>query len=125
MGTDKILFAELFQAIIGSAMEVLNVLKPGLSEKAYENALTIELRKRGHSVEQQRRFDVRYFGQIVDTLIPDLIVDGLIIVDTKVATDFNDTHLAKMIGYLGITELRLTLIINFKFASLKWRRVVR
>jgi len=125
MGTDKILFAELSQAIIGSAMEVLNVLKPGLSEKAYENALTIELRKRGHSVEQQRRFDVRYAGQIVDTLIPDLIVDGLIIVDTKVATDFNNTHLAQMIGYLGITELRLALIINFKFASLKWRRVVQ
>ena len=58
-------------------MKVLNVLKPGLSEKAYENAMVIELRNRGHKVSQQERFDVRYEGQLVDTLIPDLIVDDL------------------------------------------------
>ncbi|HEY8994433.1 MAG TPA: GxxExxY protein [Lacunisphaera sp.] len=39
-------------------MKVLNTLKPGLDEKAYENALVIELRKRGHTVDQQKRFDV-------------------------------------------------------------------
>ncbi len=37
-------------------MKVLNTLKPGLSEKAYENSLAIELRKRGLEVNQQRRF---------------------------------------------------------------------
>lgn len=62
---------ELSEAVIGAAMVVLNTLKPGLKEKAYENALVIELRKRGHLVEQQRQFDVFYDGVVVDTLIPD------------------------------------------------------
>jgi hypothetical protein len=49
----------------------------------YENALVLELRALGHVVEQQRGFPVMYRQQLVGTLIPDLIVDGSVIVDTK------------------------------------------
>jgi GxxExxY protein len=125
MGTDKIIHRDLSEAIIGAGMTVLNTLKPGLNEKAYENALVIELRKRGRRVDQQRRFDVRYEGIVVDTLIPDLILDDLVIVDPKVTETFTDTHVARMMGYLTITELRLALLINFKFADLRWKRIVR
>jgi GxxExxY protein len=125
MGTDKIIHRDLSEAIIGAGMTVLNTLKPGLNEKAYENALVIELRKRGRRVDQQRRFDVRYEGIVVDTLIPDLIVDDLVIVDPKVTETFTDIHVARMMGYLTITELRLALLINFKFADLRWKRIVR
>ena len=125
MNTDKLLYREQSESIIGAAMQVLNTLKPGLNEKAYENALVIELRKRGHTIEQQRRFDVLYDGQWVDTLVPDLLVDGLIVIDPKVVTDFNDTHLAQMMGYLAITGFRLALLINFKHADLRWKRIVR
>ncbi len=125
MGTGKLIHQELSEAIIGSAMTVLNALKPGLSEKAYERALAIELTKRGHRVEQQRRFDVFYEGQIVDTLIPDLIVDELVIVDPKIAETFIDTHLAQMMGYLAITNLQLAILLNFKHSTLTWKRVVR
>jgi GxxExxY protein len=115
----------LSEAIIGSAMKVLATLKPGLDEKAYENALVIELRKRGHRVDQQKRFDVLYEGQLVHTLVPDLIVDDLVIADPKVVEDFTPTHVAKMIGYLTITNLRLALLLNFKHVDLRWKRVVR
>ncbi|MEY2879104.1 MAG: hypothetical protein RLZZ15_1484 [Verrucomicrobiota bacterium] len=125
MSTEKMLHAALSESIIGSAMKVLSTLKPGLDEKAYENALVIELRKRGHRVEQQKRFDVYYEGQLVDTMIPDLIVDDLVIADPKVTEDFTPTHLAKMIGYLTITNLRLALLLNFKHVDLRWKRIVR
>ena len=106
-------------------MKVLNTLKPGLNEKAYENALVIELKKRGHTTEQQRRFEVFYEGILVDTLVPDLLVDGVIVVDPKVVTEFTDTHIAQMMGYLAITEFKLALLLNFKHADLRWKRVVR
>ena len=121
----ELIHKELSESIIGAAMKVLNTLRPGLDEKLYENALVIELRKRGHRVEQQRQFPVHYDGQLIGTLIPDLIVDDLVIVDPKVVTAFNDTHLAQMLGYLSITQLNLALLINFKFAKLDWKRVVR
>ncbi len=115
---------ELSNSIIGAAMTVLNTLKPGLDEKIYERALKIELERRGHRVESQREFPVYYLGEKVGSLIPDLIVDGLVLIDTKVASAFHDTHIAKMIGYLAITGLRLGLLINFKYSTLHWKRVV-
>jgi len=106
-------------------MDVLNALKPGLDEKLYENALVIELRKRGHNVQQQRQFPVHYDTQLIGTLIPDLIIDDIFIADPKVATAFNESHVAQMVGYLAITGLQLALLLNFKSAKLEWKRVVR
>src|SRR5213076_1398866 len=77
-------------------VEVLNGLKPGLDEKLYERAM----------------------------IIPDLIVDDVVIVDPKVVSCFTETHLAQMIGYLNITRLDLALLINFKNARLEWKRVL-
>ncbi|MCB1102799.1 MAG: GxxExxY protein [Kiritimatiellae bacterium] len=113
------------KSIIGASMAVLNTLKPGLDEKLYEKALVIELKERGHVVDQQKGFTVTYKGHSVGTLIPDLIVDERLIVDTKVVSAFNDAHLAQMIGYLAITELEVALLINFKHAKLQWKRVIR
>ena len=47
----NLIHKELSESIIGGAMTVLNTLHPGLDEKLYENALVIELRKRGHLVQ--------------------------------------------------------------------------
>ena len=116
---------ELSKQIIGAAMEVLNSLKPGLDERLYENALVIELRERGLQIEQQRSFPVDYKGTNIGTLIPDLIVDGKVIVDAKVVTAFNDSHIAQMTGYLAITGLRLAILLNFKSARLEWKIVVK
>lgn len=121
----ELIHKELSEAIIGAAMTVLNTLRPGLDEKLYENALVIELRKRGHTVEQQRQYPVHYDGQLIGTMIPDLIVDDLVIADPKVATTLTDTHIAQMIGYLNITSLKLALLLNFKTSRLEWKRIVR
>jgi GxxExxY protein len=116
---------ELSESIIGAAMLVLNTLRPGLDEKLYENALVIELKKRGHFANQQRQFPVHYDGQLIGILIPDLIVDDLVIVDAKVVSAFNDAHVAQMLGYLNITGLKLALLLNFKSSRLDCKRVVR
>ena len=125
VNSEPLIHEKLSEEIIGAAIKVLYTLRPGLDEKAYENALVIELRKRSHHVEQQKQFDVLYEGQLVDTLIPDLIVDDLVIVDPKVTEAFNATHFSQMIGYLTITNLRLALLLSFKHVDLRWRRVVR
>jgi GxxExxY protein len=105
-------------------MKALNTLRPGLDEKLYERALVIELRKLGHQVDSQRQFPVFYDGQHIGTLVPDLVVDDVVVVDCKVVTAFSDTHLAQMLGYLTITCYRLAILLNFKNARLDWKRVV-
>jgi len=116
---------ELSGRIIGIAMDVLNELRPGLDERLYESAMTIELLRRGHSVSVQNSFPVFYRTELIGTLIPDLIVDNTVIVDPKVVSGFTETHVAQMVGYLNITELELALLLNFKNARLDWKRVVR
>ena len=115
--------ADLTQIVIGAAMKVLNTLNPGLDEKLYERALVIQLRKEGVRCEQQREYEVFYDGQLIGTLIPDLIVENRLVVDPKVVTDFNESHVAQMLGYLNITGLKTALRLNFKHAKLGIKRV--
>jgi len=117
--------ADLTERIIGAAMRVLNALKPGLDEKVYETALVVELAEHGLAVEQQRDYAVYYKERLVGRLVPDLIVEGRVIVDAKVVEAFNDTHVAQMLGYLAITGLEVALLVSFKHARLKWRRIIR
>ncbi len=98
---------EISEVVIGAAMKVLNTLRPGLDEKLYERALVIELRKCGVACEQQKAYEVFYEG----------------VVDPKVVTDFNETHVAQMIGYLNITGLTTALLLNFKYTKLGIKRV--
>ena len=114
---------DLTQIVIGAAMKVLNALRPGLDEKLYERALVIELRRQGIRCDQQKAHDVFYEGELLGSLVPDLIVDDRLIVDPKVVTAFNDTHVAQMLGYLNITGLKTALLLNFKFIKLEIKRI--
>jgi GxxExxY protein len=100
---------ELTEIIIGAAITILNTLKPGLDEKIYERALIIELAKQGLRCDSQKQFPVHYETHHIGTLIPDLIVNDAVVVDPKVVTAFNETHVAQMLGYLNITGLRTAL----------------
>jgi hypothetical protein len=53
-----------------------------------------------------------------------LIIDKVVIADTKVVTSFCDADLAQVLGYLNITALRLAILLNFKKAKLEWKRIV-
>ena len=114
---------DLTQTVIGAAMKVLNTLRPGLDEKLYERALVIELGKQGVRCAQQKAHDVHYEGELIGTFVPDLIVEDRLIVDPKVVSDFNDNHVAQMLGYLNITGLKTALLLNFKYAKLGIKRV--
>jgi GxxExxY protein len=120
----QLIHEELSRDILAAAMKVHSTLKPGLDEKPYENALLIELVKRGHRAEQQKSFSVHYDGHFIGKMTPDLIVGDLVIVDPKIVEEFNQDHFAQMLGYLAITGLELAILINFKHVSLRWKRII-
>lgn len=124
-GQAPFLHSTLSEQIIGAAMAVSNELFPGLSEKLHERALMIELTNRGLQVSQQQAYPVAYKGQVIGSLQPDLIVEKLIIVDTKVVESFNDSHMKQVYGYLAVTGIELGLLLNFKYAKLQWKRIIR
>ncbi len=126
MDTNKheLLFKDEVYQVVGCAMEVLNALGHGLLEKPYENALVIEFGLQGIPFQQQPRFEVVYKSVRVGEYIPDLIVFGQIVVDTKTIERITDLERGQMLNYLKITGLRIGLILNFKKPKLEWKRIV-
>ena len=115
---------KITRAIIGAAMKVHSRLRPGLDESFYEKALVIELVGMGLRVDNQREYPVHYEGHFLGKLIPDLIVEEAVIADPKVVKEFNEAHVSQMLGYLNITGLEVALLLNFRNASLQWKRIV-
>jgi GxxExxY protein len=93
-------------------------------EKPYENALCVELGIRGLPFAQQPRFPVQYKTVRVGEYVPDIIVAGKVVVETKAIDQITAHELGQMLNYLRITRLPIGLIFNFKYARLKWKRAV-
>jgi GxxExxY protein len=120
----KLLLREETQRIIGHAFDVSNEVGHGLHEKLYENALVVAFKQNAIAYDQQRRFSVLFRGVEIGEFIPDLIVFGTVVVDTKVIDRITDHERGKMMNYLRIAGLRVGLILNFKHPRLQWERIV-
>jgi GxxExxY protein len=105
--------ADLTEKIIGAFYKVYNTLGYGFSEKVYENALAIELRKLGLKVEQQARIVVYYESEVVGEYQADLVVNDVVIVELKAARQLADEHEAQLLNYLKATPIEVGLLLNF------------
>jgi len=121
---DKLILKEEVFQIVGAAMEVLNTLGHGLSEKPYENAIVVEFGLRKIPLRQQPIYEVTYKGVKVGEFIPDLIAFDAVVVDAKTIDQISDHERGQMMNYLRITGLRVGVILNFKRAKLEWERIV-
>lgn len=104
-------------------MQVLNKLGHGLREKTYERALCVELNFQEVKYEQQKRYPVLYRNVKVDEYIPDLEVEKILLLDTKVIAKIGDIEIGQMLNFLKITKKSVGLIQNFKYPKLEWRVV--
>jgi len=104
---------DLSGKIIGVFYSVYNALGHGFLEKVYENAMMIELRKIGLHAEQQKKASVYYDSQVVGEYYADIVVNGVVILELKVADAIVAEHEAQLINYLKATEIELGLLFNF------------
>jgi GxxExxY protein len=107
------LHKELSQQIIACFYTVYNKMGYGFAEKVYENALKIELKKQGFTVEQQSKIDVFYEGEMVGDYRADLIVNRKIILELKAHDGIIPDFEVQLINYLKATEVEVGYIINF------------
>ncbi|MCX6133141.1 MAG: GxxExxY protein [Ignavibacteriales bacterium] len=99
--------------IISAFYTVYNGLGYGFLEKVYENALAIELRKKGLISEQQKRVEVFYDAQRVGDYYADLVVNDCVVLELKAAEVLAPEHEAQLINYLKSTEIEVGLLLNF------------
>jgi GxxExxY protein len=112
---------ELSYQIIGAAIEVHKQLGgPGLLEDMYEEALVFELAEQGLRARRHVGFRVKYKGrELKKRLVFDVLVEDLVIVETKSVETYNSIFEAQLLTYLRQTGKRLGLVINFGETQLK------
>ena len=115
---------DLTFSVVGCAMAVLNELGHGLREKTYERALCVEFRYRDIQFQQQHIYPVFYRSERIDEYVPDLEVEGRLIVEIKTVEKIIEEHIGQILNYLRITGLQAGVILNFKHPKLEWKKVV-
>ena len=115
----------LTEAVIGAAYEVSNTLGAGFLQKLYERALLNELALRGIAALTQASYPAFYKGQLIGEFQPDLVVESILIVESKCVDRFAPTHLAQCLSYLQASGLALALLLNFQHPKVECRRVAR
>ena len=99
--------------VIKAFHDVYNTPGYGFLKKVYENAMIIELRKRGCQTEAQKNMKGHQEGKEIGDYYADLFVDNSVLVELKTAENICKEHEYQLINYLKATESEVGLLLNF------------
>ena len=110
----------LTNQILKCAFKVHTTLGPGLLESAYQACLKYELLENGLSVVSEKAVPLVYEEIKLDCGYRiDLLVENRVIIELKTVEMFTDVHLAQLLTYLRLSNLKIGLLLNFNTKSLK------
>jgi GxxExxY protein len=106
---------------------VHSIVGPGLLESVYETAMSIEMTRAGLSFRRQAAMPLYYKGELISEHRVDLLVEDAVIVEIKSIERVAPIHIAQMLTYLKVADLKTGLIMNFNSQLLRagLRRVLR
>ena len=116
---------DLAGQVIGCAMKVQSTLGPGFLESVYQNALTLELRKAGLTVELEVRLQVKYDGVPVGIFDADMLVNKALLVENKAVQTLVTAHEVQLVNYLAATGIEEGLLLNFDASRLEFKKKFR
>lgn len=122
---NKIIYKEESAKIVGAIFEVHKRLSVGLYEKVYQEALEIELTHQNIPFEREKKFNVFYRGERLDThYVADFVCYDKIIVELKAVSEIKDIHKAQVRNYLAITGYELGILCNFNEVYMEPVRII-
>jgi len=105
---------DLTYKIIGAAIEVHQILGPGLLESVYEKCFLHELTLRGINWSKQKRIWSDYKGIEYDTeLRYDVLVEDLILTELKSVEEFHPIHPTILLSYMRMMKKPKGILISF------------
>lgn len=108
------------KVIVNAAFEVHKELGPGLLEKIYEICMAHVIAKQGIPVKRQVDVPIVFQGlEFEEGLRLDILVDDLVICETKSVELVNPVWQAQILSHLKLTNLRLGFLINFNVPLIK------
>jgi len=105
-------YKEIYDAV-GAAMEVYNTLGRGMAEPIYQEALAVEMNKRGMAYEREKQLRLYYKNvQLEKTYYADFFYNGIII-ELKSVDEINSDHRAQLFNYMRITKQYRGILLNY------------
>jgi len=104
---------ELTRKIVDAAYHVHKSLGYGFLEKVYQNALMIELRRRGLFAESEKPLRIHYEAEVVGDYVCDVVVEEKVILELKAVKQIDQIHEVQLVNYLKGTGIEVGLLINF------------
>jgi GxxExxY protein len=120
----KLLHEETTSRIMGAAFEVHDQLGYGFLERVYQRGLQLELLRRGAPAELEKRVRVHYKGAVVGDYDLDLLVDGCVVVEIKVAPQYDKRDEAQLLNELKAPGLKVGMLVNFGLSKVEYKRLV-
>ena len=111
---------EIIKVILDEAFYIHKTIGPGMLENVYKTCLAYRLRKRNLYVETEKPVPVIFEEVRMDCgYRADLVVERMIIVDTKTIEAIGLIQISQVLTYLRFLHLRKGLILNFNTVLLK------
>ena len=115
---------QITEQIIGAAFEVYSILGYGFLERVYQRAMQVELRLRGLKAEIEDKIKVWFKEELVGDYQADLWVADSVIVELKVARQYQSEDEAQLLNELKARGIRVGLLINFGRTKVEFKRFV-
>ena len=120
----ELLNKDLTEQIIGAAFEVYRHLGYGFLEKVYQRAMKVELEARGLAAEIEAKIKVYYKEVIVGDYQADVFVKQSVLVELKVAKEYQRADEPQLLNELKATGIKVGLLINFGRTKAEFKRLV-
>ena len=104
----------MIEDVLGATIRVHKELGPGLLESAYELALMHEFFELGIEALRQVEVPVKYREQELGIgFRADIVVSDCLLLELKSVDDFTAIHLAQLMTYLKLLNIKRGLLLNF------------
>jgi len=108
-----LLYKEISYEIQGACFTAWNNFRNAFKESIIENALVLEMEKRGLWIERQKRIDIYYKEKKVGAYVPDIVIEDLILFELKRKPYPAKQDIQQFWYYMKSTEYKVGYLVNF------------
>ncbi len=114
------LYENITEKIINTAISVHKELGPGLLERAYCECLSYEFKNAGLNFKREVFLPVVYQGMSIDCNFRiDFLIENKVIIEIKSVENIKNIHKAQLMTYMKLSGKKVGLLINFNTSILK------
>ena len=120
----KYLHSDITEKVIGVLFSVYNEMGFGYQEKYYYRAIKNALTGLGFQVSEQLLTKIIVADKVIGRYFLDFLVDGVVVLEIKVADQIYNQHIRQVLGYLKANNLKVGIIGVFSKHGVIIKRVI-